>query len=359
MWFRNKQMQSAGMFVGHEAAGSAQMIPNHYSTQNRVHSNGNHHQSSGMLAAHNLQLFSNRRSCPTTGHRSQNDSSSAPSHYANQSRGRQNHHQNQQQQQPLALSAAPGLYYVNPQIQSGPGVAPPPFMMLSPRLPANATFATAQYANQQPQPHQQQQDPSGIPVSMPISYSSIPTGSAGVQPVAYLLSGVPAPGGAGLLPVPYAAYPPPGSLTMPANPFPPAYPVVSYDPSCLTSYPEYRLFTSPSPTQAMNQAAAGGASFIKHSPPPGQPPLQQHPTPDVTPPLVPGPVNPQYFSGYTICAPSNLPPAGMVPPLSVNQFCQMGGGMNPNHNTHYPHQYHQPRSRNPNHSGPKNHFRSS
>lgn len=269
----------------------------------------------------------------------------------------------------MTLSAAPGLYYVNPHVQSSQSVAQAPFMMLTPRLPLNATFASSQYANPQ-SPHQQQQqqqDASAIPVSMPISYTSIPTGGAGVQPIAYLVSGMPsAAGGTGLLPVPYAtaAYaPPPGSLTMPANPFP--YPVVSYDPSCLTSYPDFRLFTSPPPTQAMNHSASGGAaSYVKHSPPPAasqQPPTpqqQQQSTPDTTPPLGPGPtVNPQYFSGYTICAPSTLPP--VMPQMGLNQFCQMAGGMNPNP-THYPthHQYHQPRSRNPNHSGPKNHFRS-
>lgn len=247
--------------------------------------------------------------------------------------------------------------------------------MLSPRLPANATYATAQYANPQQTPQPPDSSVSGIPVTMPISYSSIPTASmTGVQqPVAYFVSGVPPGGNAGLLPVPYAAFPSPtaGSVTMP-NPFPSAYPAaVSYDPSsCMTSFPEYRLFTSSSPTQSMNPAvvpvvgqSSAGPSYVKHSPPPPagqnhpqQQPQQQsqQPTPDTTPPLAPGPANPQYFSGYTICA----PPGAMAPPLAVGQFNHMGVGMNPNHVSHYPHQYHQPRSRNPNHNGPKHHYRS-
>lgn len=282
----------------------------------------------------------------------------------------------------MAMAGAPaGLYYtLNSQMQSPAQAAvPQPFVMLGQRLPANFASSGIQYANQSSQP--QDSSLTAIPVTMPISYTSIP-GAAGVQPLAYLVSGVPTASGGGvgqgLLPVPYATYPspaPPGTLTLPAAPFPATatYSSVSYDPSsCLTSYPEYRLLTSSSPAQSQGMSQATGAavtqvsaatpssSFSKQSPSPVTS-QQADPT---TPPLMAAPVNPQYFSGYTICAPpSNLPPGAMMTaPMTVNQFCQMAGGMNPGGQPmHYPlqHQYHQPRSRNPHHNGPKNHFRSS
>lgn len=340
-------------------------------------SNGNHQQSGAIKSAipHVPDLSFTR--LLRIGGRSQNVSSSAPSSY--QSTRHHHHPQHQQQHQaPLTMAGAPtGLYYpLNSQMQSAAQAAvPQPFVMLSQRLPANFATPGVQYANQP-----QDSSLTAIPVTMPISYTSIP-GPAGVQPMAYLVSGMPSAGGGGnsqgLLPVPYATYPgpaAPGTLTLPAAPFPATatYSSVSYDPStsCMTSYPEYRLLTSSSSslasqgmshttgaaTQVPAVAAAAPSSFSKQSP---SPTGQQGTSDPTTPPLMAAPVNPHYFSGYTICAPPP-PPGTMVPaPLTVNQFCQMAGGMNPGPPMHYQHQYHQPRSRNPHHNGPKNHFRSS
>lgn len=308
-----------------------------------------------------------------------NASSSASSSYASSSRQQQQ--QQQQQQTSLSMAGVPaGVYYVNPQTIQSTGAAGTgqQFVMLTPRLPSGVNFApssSVQYANSSST--QSESSMTAIPVSMPISYNAIP---GAVQPVAYIVPGVQAAGGGpGLLPVPYATYPgpgAPGTMTLPANPFPSTFSSVSYDPSCLTSYPEYRLLTCSSPAQAMTHVPAGataaqvpvtGSSFTKQSPSPTSQQQQQQqqqapPTSDPTPPphlVAQG--NPQYYSGYTLCAPpSNLPPGAMVTtPLAVNQFCQMGPPPSHQH-THYPqHQFHQPRSRNPHHSGSKNHFRSS
>ena len=263
----------------------------------------------------------------------------------------------------LAMPGA-GVYYVNPSAAGVGGVPQQQFMMLGPRGPVSFGSQYAMSAqSSQPQPLMQD-SPAAAPVSMPMqSYSCLAPATG--QPVAYLVSpgAMSAATAPALLPVPFAAYPPQPSSLPPLPPYPASlFPTVSVDPST-PSFPEYRLFTSsPTAVQGMSQSTPGApTSFAKQSPPPpvSAPPQQQQPPQqhsslpsNPTPPLVPGStVNPQYFSGYTICA----PPVTGVAPLAVNQFCQVTGTIG--HHANYPHQYHQTRTRNPT-GGSKGHFRS-